>query len=185
MSLKHGLLGLLNYGQMTGYELDKAFKDSLNLFWQAQTSQIYRELNAMEKIGWLTSEIKFQTTKPNKKLYSITDSGKLELSRWLAEDNLDEELKIRNRFLMKLFFSGERSIQENITMLKTFKTYCAEALIGLSQTGSSIENYRTEINDSDNGKALYWGITAHFGQVYMNMCIGFAEEAIKTLEGYL
>ena len=26
MSLKHGLLGLLNYGSMTGYELDKAFK---------------------------------------------------------------------------------------------------------------------------------------------------------------
>ncbi|MDR0221438.1 MAG: PadR family transcriptional regulator, partial [Lachnospiraceae bacterium] len=88
MSLKHGLLGLLSYGRMTGYELDKAFKDSLNFFWQAQTSQIYRELKAMEKAGWLTSEIVFQTSKPNKKLYAITDSGRLEFHRWIAEDNL-------------------------------------------------------------------------------------------------
>ena len=37
MSLKHGLLGLLNYGSMTGYELDKIFRDSLSFFWQAKT----------------------------------------------------------------------------------------------------------------------------------------------------
>ena len=39
--LKHGILGLLNYGSMTGYEINKIFKDSLNYFWDAQTSQIY------------------------------------------------------------------------------------------------------------------------------------------------
>lgn len=31
MSLKHGLLGLLSYSDMTGYELGKAFQDSLSL----------------------------------------------------------------------------------------------------------------------------------------------------------
>ena len=56
MSLKHGLLGLLNYGSMTGYELNKVFRDSLSFFWQAKTSQIYRELDAMERCGWLTSD---------------------------------------------------------------------------------------------------------------------------------
>jgi len=45
MALKHGLLGLLNYKSETGYDLDKLFKQSLNFFWKAQTSQIYRELN--------------------------------------------------------------------------------------------------------------------------------------------
>lgn len=182
MSLKHGLLGLLNYGQMTGYELDKAFKNSLNHFWQAQTSQIYRELNAMEKTGWLTSEIKIQTTKPNKKLYSITDSGKLELARWLAEVNHSEELKIRNEFLMKLFFSGERSVPENTAMLEAFKIHCAETLAELSQVGNNIQHYRAEINDKNNVKAVYWELTAQFGRAYMSMCIGFAEKAIKALE---
>ena len=77
MSLKHGLLGLVSSeGSMTGYELDKFFKNSLNYFWQAKTSQIYRELKAMEDLGWLTSERVIQEDKPNKKVYSITAEGK-------------------------------------------------------------------------------------------------------------
>lgn len=32
MSLKHGLLGLLGYGNMTGYELNQTFEQSLGFF---------------------------------------------------------------------------------------------------------------------------------------------------------
>ena len=42
--LKHGILGLLNYRDMTGYEIMEVFRDSLRFFWNARTSQIYREL---------------------------------------------------------------------------------------------------------------------------------------------
>ena len=38
--LKHGILGLLNYGEMTGYEIMMAFRDSLQFFWMANTSRI-------------------------------------------------------------------------------------------------------------------------------------------------
>ena len=86
MALKQGLLGLLNYGEMTGYELAKAFNDSLSFFWQAQTSQIYRELNQLEAEGLLHSHIEVQTGKPDKRVYAITTQGKAELDRWLASD---------------------------------------------------------------------------------------------------
>lgn len=46
--LKHGILGLLNYQDMTGYEINTVFRDSLCYFWNAQTSQIYRELQTLE-----------------------------------------------------------------------------------------------------------------------------------------
>ena len=69
--LKHGILGLLNYGDMTGYEIRTVFKDSLNHFWQAQTSQIYRELQALEKNGWITSSHVEQKGKPDKNIHSI------------------------------------------------------------------------------------------------------------------
>ena len=36
--LKHGILGLLSYGSMTGYDITRTFKDSLSYFWSAQTS---------------------------------------------------------------------------------------------------------------------------------------------------
>lgn len=107
MSLKYGLLGLLNYGKMSGYDLDKVFKDSLAFFWRGQTSQIYRELGAMEKSGWITSEIEFQTDKPNKKWYSLTPDGKKELMNWLAspEGAVEDMLHVRSPFLMRLFFA--------------------------------------------------------------------------------
>lgn len=183
MSLKHGLLGLLNYGRMTGYELDKAFKDSLNFFWQAQTSQIYRELNAMEKLGWLTSEIVFQTDKPNKKQYSITDAGRSELRKWLDENSLDSGLQIRSVFLMKLFFSGERSIDENITMLKNYKKVCMDGLSAMEETNRSIDRYRRRV--STDQQALYWEFTADFGKSYIKMCLDWADHTIKTLEDLL
>ena len=63
--LKHGILGLLNYGDKTGYEIMTVFRDSLNHFWTAQTSQIYRELQTMEKAGWISERHVEQTGKPN------------------------------------------------------------------------------------------------------------------------
>ncbi len=51
--LKHGILGLLNYHPMTGYEIMLVFRDSLRFFWSAQTSQIYRELQTLEAKGWV------------------------------------------------------------------------------------------------------------------------------------
>ena len=35
---------------MSGYEIMMAFRDSL-IFWRAQTSQIYRELQSLKKCG--------------------------------------------------------------------------------------------------------------------------------------
>lgn len=180
MSLKYGLLGLLKYGQMTGYELDKTFKDSLFLFWKAQTSQIYRELNGMEKLGWLTSEIVFQTDKPNKKLYSITNLGKQELLNWLAESSLENEFQTRSTFLMKLFFSGERDIQDNIAMLKEYKVKCLDELVDLEKANCSIEHYSQ--SPAEKQDAIYWRLTTRFGALHIKACYDFAEEAIKTLE---
>ena len=76
--LKHGILGLLNYGDMSGYEIREAFKNSLNYFWTAQTSQIYRELCVLEKKGWITKQTVEQIGKPNKNICSITDEGRKE-----------------------------------------------------------------------------------------------------------
>lgn len=180
MSLKHGLLGLLNYGDMTGYELDKAFKVSLNFFWQAQTSQIYRELNEMEKQAWLISQIIPQTGKPNRKLYKITDLGKSELKQWLSKKDLEEDLNVKNAFLMKMFFSAEVNVSENIETLKQYKAQCLSNLQLMSQTGSVIEDYGQELKDKKN--MVYWASTASFGFYYLNMCAKWAEDMIKTLE---
>ena len=74
--LKHGILGLLNYGDMTGYEIMEVFRDYLNYFWDAKTSQIYRELQSLEQKELARKTVVEQTGKPDKNVYSITPSGK-------------------------------------------------------------------------------------------------------------
>lgn len=179
MSLKHGLLGLLNYGTMTGYELDKAFKVSLNFFWQAQTSQIYRELKEMEKCGWLTSEIVYQTEKPNKKLYQLTEEGKTELRSWLLQDSGDTP---HSQFLMRIFFAGEIEKNSAIDVLKAFKARNESTLLQLKGTGRNIDKYQMA---TDSNKTIYWNLAADYGVANAHMCIRWAEEAVKILESIL
>lgn len=178
MSLKHGLLGLINYSPVNGYELDKIFKDSLNFFWQAQTTQLYRELVNMEKKNWLRVELVVQSDKPNKKIYFITDDGKKEFYKWLESDNISVNNK--NEFLLKLFFIGELPKTQAIKFLQTYKSKCEQELKNLSNISPQISQYVNKVDDFNKSK--YWVETSKFGVSYFNMCINWTNDLIKELE---
>lgn len=84
MSLAFGILGFLNFGPMSGYDLVKAFESLLQFFWHAQNSHIYLELKKLENKGYICGETVIQSDRPNKKIFSITDAGKKEFMNWLA-----------------------------------------------------------------------------------------------------
>lgn len=176
--LKHGILGLLNYCDRTGYEINEVFKNSLNYFWTAQTSQIYRELQNLEKQNWAKNTLVEQTGKPDKKVYHITPQGKIELLRWLSED--DSGLTMRTPLLMKVFFLGERSTDENIEFFKKFKKDCLNFLENMNPIKNHIQMYEQQVDDRQ--KSLYWEMTANFGQKSMQMYIDWADDCIKRLE---
>lgn len=178
MSLKHGLLGLLEYGEMTGYELCKVFNDSLAFFWQATTSQVYRELSTMEKKGWLSSGEVIQSGKPNKKVYGITEEGRSELTQWLARDLKKSDVETRSAFLMKVFLSGRSDSRLAIENLRAFRDLHLQELSKLEKS-EAIDTYRQDIKD--NLIPLFWGLTARFGSEYYRMCIAWADESIRIL----
>lgn len=176
--LKHGILGLLNYGDMTGYEIMEVFRDSLNFFWSAQTSQIYRELQGLEKRSWVKKTIVPQQGKPDKNVYSITEEGKQELRKWLADGNLG--LSPRVPVLMKVFFMGERSREENIRYFKQLKEACEGFLESLGVVPGHIEAYGNCIDEKE--KTVYWQMTVEYGKRNMQMCIDWAQNCIERLE---
>jgi len=187
MSLKYGLLGLLNYGEMTGYELDKAFKDSLEFFWQGQTSQVYRELGAMEKAGWLSSKIEVQTGKPNRKIYAITTLGRAEFMKWLRPQNkaaapdwsILEALHLKSSFLMKLFFSGELSPTDTAAFITSFRDECRAVLRKMKSAPDNIGIYKKKLKHPES--AAGWHMVALFGRKYYRSCERWAEEMLKAL----
>jgi len=177
--LKHGILGLLNYQEMTGYEIMGVFRDSLNYFWDAKTSQIYRELQGLEQKDLVRKKVIPQSGKPDKNVYSITETGRTELLRWLADDDLG--LRIKTPILMKVFFLGERSAEENIRYFESVKERCEQFLKSLEPVPQYIETYGDMIGQQD--KKLYWQMTVEYGRRSMEMQIEWAKDCIRRLEG--
>ncbi len=176
--LKHGILGLLNYHPMTGYEIMLVFRDSLRFFWSAQTSQIYRELQTLETKGWVEKTIVPQQSKPDKNIYDITPEGRKELLRWLADE--EPALNSRSQILMKVFFLGERSREENIRYFEGLKEYCGIFLQSLDAAQEHIGQYRALISEPD--KAVYWEMTVEFGCRNMRMYMDWAQSCIDRLK---
>jgi len=175
--LKHGILGLLNYGDKTGYEIMTVFRDSLNHFWTAQTSQIYRELQTMEGAGWISQRHVAQSGRPDKNLFSITAEGRAELLRWLRADNLPQG--IRNPLLMKTFFRGELPVEENIAYFRA----CGQERVfpdDGKQATAAAEMYRQAIQNPE--KAVYWKLTIEFGRMFERMYRQWCQICVQELE---
>jgi len=180
MSLPHGLLGLLGYESRTGYELTKIFENSLNYFWHAQFSQIYRELNRMEEKGWVTSQSVVQDKRPNKRVYSITEDGRKVFVEWLHEnaplfENPHEPL------LMRVFF-GAHAPKVTLELLKSCRDMCLDSLDGqFADNQADIDNHVCGSNDSEKD-SIYWQMTRDFGFAYTKAVATWAQECIDKLE---
>jgi DNA-binding PadR family transcriptional regulator len=101
MALSHAILALLLGSPRSGYDLAKEFDQSVNFFWRATHQQIYRELAKLEEQEWVSTEAIAQTGRPDKKLYSITETGKIHLTQWLT--HASEVMPIKEELLVKLW----------------------------------------------------------------------------------
>lgn len=181
MSLAFGILGFLNYGSMSGYDLTKAFESSLDFFWHAQKSQVYQELKKLEKKGYICGRTIIQSERPNKKIFSLTDTGKKAFMGWLAQGCNEEATHFKSAFLMKVFFGGNMTPAQSAAMLRLFKTDCEAYLKKMDSIPGSIESYGSNKNAC---QTIYWQFTADFGQSFIKTCIEWAERCIKKLEAF-
>jgi DNA-binding PadR family transcriptional regulator len=85
VALPHAILVSLSEQAGSGYELARRFDRSIGYFWAATHQQIYRTLRGMEDDGWVSVDVVAQHGRPDKKVYDVTDGGREELARWIAE----------------------------------------------------------------------------------------------------
>ena len=177
LSLSHGILGFLLYGNMSGYDLAKIFDSSVKFFWYARANHIYLELTKLEKKSYVKCEYIVQRDKPNKKLYHITDEGKNEFLRWISTNNDDIE-KNKNAFLMRVFFSGSTTVEQSIDMFNKFIDDCTQYIDSMDKVPSSINEYSKFVNPM---QSLYWKFTSDYGLRLMKMNISWAKDCIKQI----
>ncbi|MEN3535419.1 PadR family transcriptional regulator [Microbispora sp. ZYX-F-249] len=84
MALRHAVLAALLDGELSGYQLAKAFDVGVANFWHALPQQLYAELAKLEREGLVAGRRVVQETRPAKRLFHVTDAGLAELERFAA-----------------------------------------------------------------------------------------------------
>lgn len=98
MSIKHGLLALLEREPMYGYQLKNEFEASTGSTWPLNIGQVYTTLSRLERDGLV--EPAGEPDEDGRVIYRLTDAGHTELTDWFAtpvaaNDRPRDELAIK------------------------------------------------------------------------------------------
>jgi DNA-binding PadR family transcriptional regulator len=104
------ILGMIAFGNRTGYDIKQLVDKSTRHFWAASYGQIYPELRRLE-----LQELVQGRPEPSggraRTVYELTKAGWQALQRWLSSEDFPV-YEVRDESMLKLFFSdlGEPGI---------------------------------------------------------------------------
>ena len=97
------VLGLLSFGERSGYDLQRLARESVGYFWAPARSQIYAVLPRLVSAALAEPLDLVQGRGPAKRMYRLTTAGRDALERWLEDGPIGPEPD-RNLLLLKVFF---------------------------------------------------------------------------------
>ena len=177
MSLEHAILGFLNYEPLSGYDLKKVFDTSVQHFWPANQSQIYRTLARLADHGWVEMEIIEQLDRPDRKLYHITQAGRQELRRWLLAPLQAPET--RSPQLIQVFFAGQLSDEQILEIFERAAEHMRGLLERYERVPGQVEEYTNRI-DSPR-ETFFWMLTLDLGVRSARAHLEWIESVIQTI----
>jgi DNA-binding PadR family transcriptional regulator len=178
MSLDFAILGFLNYHPYSGYDLKKIFDTSVQHFWPADQSQIYRTLNRLTKQSFASMEKVAQEDRPDRKVYHISETGRAELLKWLAgPPPLDEP---RSAPLIQVFFSGQLPDEEILAKFEGYAAIMRAMLAQYEQVPAQIGPYQKEITSPR--EHFFWLLTLDNGIRMMRANLEWVENIITQIK---
>ena len=168
------ILGLLSFGEISGYDLKNLADKSVALFYASPArSQVYTELRRLAEHGYATEREVAQTDRPDKRLYSITESGEGALRDWLENTSTSADV-IKSHLLLKVFFGSRMDRSALIEEIRKYRDYSV--------------GYRAildKILDGCSGEpgSLFIFLTTGLGIAHSLAYESWADEAIQLLEG--
>jgi PadR family transcriptional regulator, regulatory protein AphA len=178
MPLAHAILASLDLQPMTGYDLKKFFDQSVGHFWTTSQSHIYKALTDMENQGWVQKHTIPQEDKPNRKVYSLTEAGRLELRHWLITPQPSSP--VREAWLIQIFFS-QNSTNEEISAL--IEARLMEIRHVLATFRSQAESgYSPEMPPGWERASALWQITGDYGSAFYEFELHWHLEMLERIK---
>ena len=127
-NLSYQVLGVLARQPRSGYDIVK----QLEHFRPAKTSQVYPTLAKLEEQGLVASQDVAQTSRPNKRLYTVTEAGQLELIAWVGTE--PDAPYNRDDFLTMVYSAWLKSPEDVLEMFEARM----EALVSVQSRGMPV-----------------------------------------------
>jgi len=146
------ILGLLMPGPKHGYELHQEFSQELGGVWQIGLSQLYAQLKQLEDVGLVSSRTEPQTSRPARKIYSLTPQGRQVFARWVHQPT-PYLRHIRVEFLARLYFFQRLSLPGLGDFVALQKSVCQEQVARFGQLAAQEEDsYRRLVLEFRQGQ---------------------------------
>jgi DNA-binding PadR family transcriptional regulator len=172
---RYALLGMLSLAPLSGYDLKKLSEYSIGHFWNESYPQIYPMLKQLANEGLATSQVERQEGKPDRHVYTLTETGWDELSQWLIEP-FESQIE-RNELLLKLFFGGLVQIPVSIGHVRRHRAMQERLLHLYEQTEAELRATREQ-----DLRHPYWLMTLSYGRHIAHALLDWCDETLATLE---
>lgn len=130
------LLALLARGPAHGYELKQDLEQLLgSAYPQPNIGQVYVTLGRLEKQGLIEGEDVEQSSRPNKKVYHLTEAGQDELRAWFEKP--EDEPRVRDEFFMKLALAPQTGLADQIALINRQRRQYLTTMRSLSKLASA------------------------------------------------
>jgi PadR family transcriptional regulator AphA len=152
MSLDHAILGFLQYKPLSGYDLKAEFDLSLQYSWPADQSHIYRTVARLAEKKWIETEVIRQNSRPDRKVYHLTQKGREELLRWLSMPALNKDVRLAQ--LIQIFFSGHLTDAQVIKLFEGFAELVRRRIPELREIPKNVLLHKRNINTTPRDEYL-------------------------------
>ena len=184
------ILGLLAFwGPLSGYDIKRLFDHMLSAMWAAAQSQIYKELRRMKELGWVEMEREEQESRPDRKIYSITEQGRVALNKWHAQPA--EVFQLRDELLLKVLFGAFASPGDLAQNLRASIATHEMSLLAHRQNAQALPargslqstNKRPNPYAVEDEEDPYMRLLVRFGIEFEKTYIRWLYEALEEIEG--
>jgi DNA-binding PadR family transcriptional regulator len=161
----------------------------LSAMWAAAQSQIYKELRRMKELGWVEMEREEQESRPDRKIYSITEQGRVALNKWQAQPA--EVFQLRDELLLKVLFGAFASPGDLAQNLRASIAAHEMSLLAHRQNAQALPargslpsaNKRPNPYAVEDEEDPYMRLLVRFGIEFEKTYIRWLYEALAEIEG--
>lgn len=173
LTVEHALLGFLQSGPMHGYQLHQQLRDPAGLkqVWYLKQAQLYALLGKLDEAGYITASIQLQETRPARRVFSLTPTGREAFQNWLVSP-VQRPRQMRQEFHAKLYFARREGGKTCARLIDLQRQACQEWL----------EAQKASAGQENGGNAYVWLIDQYrLGQI--QAMLDWLDTCQATLQG--